>query len=111
MTIAVASPSIRAASATCLRLLDAAIMPRAPETVHAVRSLLSPNDLALVDPVQKIAGELLYTRPVTNIRTWVRMKPGEELMEYFCMENNRDLLDGHLDHLRDATYRKYFGID
>ena len=28
-----------------------------------------------------------------------------------CMENNKDLLDGHLDHLRDATYRKYFGID
>jgi hypothetical protein len=23
----------------------------------------------------------------------------------------KDLLDGHLDHLRDATYRKYFGID
>jgi len=27
------------------------------------------------------------------------------------MENNKDLLDGHLDHLRDATSRKYFGID
>jgi hypothetical protein len=53
----------------------------------------------------------VYTKPVTNIRTWVRMKPDEELMEYFCMENNKDLLDGHLDHLRDATYRKYFGID
>src|SRR5262245_53158060 len=53
----------------------------------------------------------VYTRPITNLRTWVRMKPGEELMEYFCMENNKDLLDGHLDHLRDATYRKYFGKD
>jgi hypothetical protein len=53
----------------------------------------------------------VYTTPITNVRTWVRMKPGEELMEYWCMENNRDLLDGHLDHLKDATYRKYFGID
>lgn len=53
----------------------------------------------------------VYASPITNTRTWVRMKPDEELMEYFCMENNKDLLDGHLDHLRDATYRKYFGID
>lgn len=53
----------------------------------------------------------VYTRPITNLRMWVRMKPDEELMEYFCVENNKDLLDGHLDHLRDATCRKYFGID
>ena len=53
----------------------------------------------------------MYSKAITNIRTWVRMKPDEELMEYFCMENNKDLLDGHLDHLRDAPYRKYFGID
>jgi hypothetical protein len=53
----------------------------------------------------------VYTRPITNIRTWVRMKPGEELMEYWCMENNKYLLDGNWDRLRDATYRKYFGID
>jgi hypothetical protein len=25
--------------------------------------------------------------------------------------DHKDLLDGHLDRLRDATYRKYFGID
>jgi hypothetical protein len=37
------------------------------------------------------------------------MKPGEELMEYWCMENNRSLLDGHLDHLKqEETYKKYF---
>jgi hypothetical protein len=52
----------------------------------------------------------IYTKPVTNSRTWVRMKPDEELLEYWCMENNKDLLDGHLDHLRDATFKKYFGI-
>jgi hypothetical protein len=38
------------------------------------------------------------------------MKPGEELMEYWCMENNRSLLDGHLDHLKqEEAYKKYFG--
>jgi len=58
-----------------------------------------------------IEDETILTKPVTNSRTWVRMKPGEELMEYFCMENNKDLLDGHLDHLRDEAYRKFFGLD
>lgn len=32
-----------------------------------------------------------YTKPIKNSRIFVRMKPGSELMEYWCMENNRDL--------------------
>ena len=32
-----------------------------------------------------------YTKPIKNVRVFARMKPGEELMEYWCMENNRDL--------------------
>lgn len=54
----------------------------------------------------------IYTKPIKNSRTWVRMKEGEELMEYWCMENNRDLLDGHVDHLRKGeAFKKYFEID
>jgi hypothetical protein len=41
----------------------------------------------------------IYTKPIKNTRVYVRMKPGEELMEYWCMENNRTLLDGHLPPL------------
>ena len=41
----------------------------------------------------------IYTKPVKNTRVLARMKPGEELMEYWCMENNRTLLDGHLPPL------------
>ncbi|MBZ5576261.1 MAG: hypothetical protein LAP40_06875 [Acidobacteriia bacterium] len=37
-----------------------------------------------------------YTKPIRNVRTFSRMKPGQELMEYWCMENNKDLLEGHL---------------
>ena len=37
-----------------------------------------------------------YTRPIKNTRVLARMKPGEELLEYWCMENNKDLLEGHL---------------
>ena len=32
-----------------------------------------------------------YTKPIQNTRVLSRMKPGDELMEYWCMENNRDL--------------------
>ena len=32
-----------------------------------------------------------YAKPIKNSRTFSRMKPGQELMEYWCMENNRDL--------------------
>ncbi|MBI2149995.1 MAG: hypothetical protein HYU27_05250 [Acidobacteria bacterium] len=54
----------------------------------------------------------IYTKPIKNYRTWVRMKPGEELMEYWCMENNKDLLDGHLDHFRqEEAFKKFFEID
>jgi hypothetical protein len=37
-----------------------------------------------------------YTKAIKNTRILARMKPGEELMEYWCMENNKDLLEGHL---------------
>lgn len=37
-----------------------------------------------------------FTKPWKNTRTYWRMKPGEELIEYSCEENNRDLSQGHL---------------
>ena len=37
-----------------------------------------------------------YTKPIKNTRVFTRMKPGSEIMEWWCMENNRDLLLGHL---------------
>jgi len=36
----------------------------------------------------------MYEKPFTNKRTF-RLNPGE-LMEYSCMENNKDLLEGHI---------------
>jgi hypothetical protein len=36
-----------------------------------------------------------YTRPWKNVRTFTLRKDWE-LMEYSCMENNKDLLEGHL---------------
>ena len=34
-----------------------------------------------------------YTKPIKNSRIYSRMKPGEELMEYWCMENNKSIYD------------------
>ena len=45
----------------------------------------------------------MYTKPIKNIRTFSRMKSGEEIMEWWCMENNKDLLNGHLV---DGNYPK-----
>jgi hypothetical protein len=37
-----------------------------------------------------------YTRPWKNTRTYWRLPHGQELIEYSCEENNRDLTEGHL---------------
>ncbi|HEY6346925.1 MAG TPA: hypothetical protein VIY49_36005 [Bryobacteraceae bacterium] len=44
-----------------------------------------------------------YTKPIKNSRVFVRMQPGSEILEWWCMENNRDLLEGHLV---DGHYKK-----
>ena len=36
-----------------------------------------------------------YTRPWKNARTFT-LRPDWEIMEYSCMENNKDLLEGHI---------------
>jgi hypothetical protein len=38
---------------------------------------------------------VFYTKPWKNLRTFT-LRPDWELMEYSCMENNKDLLDGHI---------------
>ena len=37
-----------------------------------------------------------YTSRCKNSRVFTRMKPGEELIEYSCEENNKDFFDGHI---------------
>lgn len=45
-------------------------------------------EVTVEDPV-------MYAKPFTNKRVW-RLRTDWELMEYSCMENNKDLLDGHI---------------
>jgi hypothetical protein len=45
-------------------------------------------EVTVTDPVT-------YSRPWTNARTFT-LRPDWEIMEYSCMENNKDLLEGHI---------------
>ncbi len=38
----------------------------------------------------------MYTQPWKNTRTFVLMKPGQEIMEYSCDENNKEIMEGHV---------------
>ena len=35
-----------------------------------------------------------FTRPFKNTRTWKLMAPREEIMEYACTENNKEVNEG-----------------
>jgi hypothetical protein len=60
-------------------------------------------DLTIEDPK-------LYTAPIKNSRVFVRMR-GEELMESFCMENNKNLIEGRMQHIiQDEAFKKYFDV-
>jgi hypothetical protein len=38
----------------------------------------------------------MYTKPFTNTRTMVLMKPGSQILEYSCDENNKETKEGHI---------------
>ena len=57
--------------------------------------------LTLTDPTHiayemTIDDPVMYTRPWKNTRVFTKMKPGEELIEYSCEENNKDFTQGHI---------------
>jgi hypothetical protein len=38
----------------------------------------------------------MYTKPFKNVRVYSLMKPGEEILEYSCEENNKEIMEGHI---------------
>jgi hypothetical protein len=38
----------------------------------------------------------MYTKPFTNVRTWVLMPKDEEILEYVCTENNKEVEEHHV---------------
>jgi len=77
--------------------IDTGEHPQSPEMVVTERIRYLDRDrlsyqVTWNDPV-------MYTEPFSNNRIFVRMAPGTELFEYWCMENNKDLLEGRLPPL------------
>ena len=65
------------------------------------------EDLHLVERYQRLDSDHLqydvtvedpryYTRPWTNSRVWTLLKPGQEIMEYVCTENNKEVEEHHI---------------
>ena len=65
------------------------------DQLHVIQKM-TMKDANHFDYEMTIDDPLYYTKPWTNTRVYTRMKPGDELIEYSCEENNKDLTDGHI---------------
>jgi hypothetical protein len=77
------------------------------EAMHVVERWSRPDADHLAHSVT-VEDPTYYTKPFTFDRVYTHMKPGQELMEFACDENNLDRDQGHLGagpHQPD----KYFG--
>ena len=64
---------------------------------------ISRPDFTHLNYEVKIEDPNLYTGPITNTRVFVLMKPGQDVMEFSCEENNKEVTEGHL---RDIGTKK-----
>ena len=72
------------------------------DKLHIIERFSRPDfdhlnyEVTIDDPV-------MYTKPFKNTRVMVLMKPGQEIMEYSCDENNKEIVEGHVS---DAWTKK-----
>jgi hypothetical protein len=64
------------------------------DQMHVIQRLTRADEKT-IDFEITIDDPKTYSRPFTNKRKFT-LRPDWELMEYSCMENNKDLLDGHV---------------
>jgi hypothetical protein len=65
------------------------------DKLHVIQRL-KLADYEHMDYEVTIDDPVAYTRPWKNNRIYTRMKPGEEIIEYSCEENNVDFTKGHI---------------
>jgi hypothetical protein len=65
------------------------------DQMHVIQRL-TPVDADHITYEVTVDDPKYYTKPWTNTRTFWRLPKGQELMEYSCEENNRDLSQGHI---------------
>ena len=61
-----------------------------------VTQRLTPVDADHITYEVTVDDPKFYTKPWKNTRTFWRLPKGQELIEYSCEENNRDLSQGHI---------------
>lgn len=64
------------------------------DALHTIETFQRPDDNHITYTIT-IDDPKTYTKPWKNVRTFT-LRPGWELMEYSCEENNKDLRDGHI---------------
>lgn len=65
------------------------------DALHVIERIDRP-DFQHVKYEVTIDDPKMYTKPWKNTRTFVLMKPGDEIMEYSCDENNKEITEGHV---------------
>jgi hypothetical protein len=65
------------------------------EQMHVIQRL-TPVDPDHITYEVTVDDPKYYTKPWKNTRTFWRLPKGQELIEYSCEENNRDLTQGHI---------------
>src|SRR6516162_4290267 len=72
------------------------------DALHVVERFSRP-DFEHINYEVTVSDPKMYTKPWTNTRVFVLMKPGQELLEYSCEENNKEITEGHVS---DALTQK-----
>src|ERR1700723_3615311 len=80
--------------ATPKMLLDTAGHP-VSEDLHVVERFRRIDATHLSYEVT-VSDPKMYTKPFTNVRTWVLMPKSEEILEYVCTENNKEVDEHHI---------------
>lgn len=80
--------------ATPRMLLDTAGHP-VSEDLHVVEHFRRIDATHLGYEVT-VSDPKMYTKPFTNVRTWVLMPKDEEILEYVCTENNKEVEEHHI---------------
>jgi len=80
--------------ATPKMLLDTAGHP-VSEDLHVVERFHRIDATHLGYEVT-VSDPKMYTKPFTNVRTWVLMPKSEEILEYVCTENNKEVEEHHI---------------
>jgi len=65
------------------------------DALHVVERFSRP-DYGHIDYEVTVDDPNMYTKPFKNTRVLVLMAPGEEILEYSCEENNKEITEGHI---------------